>query len=150
MYTVQACHLKLQCIFIGMPYESSEDPSNLYTRNQLIQTRPDHITTRPVCHSDFYTVHLHAMTTLTILSTPTKLTNLTTLINKKINAEYALFTLSFQSFISPGTRSVVFVSVLQIFAQQAENSKAIWHFKHRKNCECCPGHHLIVDHYSSI
>ena len=22
--------------------------------------------------------------------------------------------------------------------------------KHRKNCECCPGHHLIVDHYSSI
>ena len=21
--------------------------------------------------------------------------------------------------------------------------------KHRKNCECCPGHHLIVDHYSS-
>ena len=62
-----------------MPYESSEDPSNLYTRNQLIQTRPDHITTRPVCHSDFYTVHLHAMTTLTILSTPTKLTNLSTL-----------------------------------------------------------------------
>ena len=22
--------------------------------------------------------------------------------------------------------------------------------KHRKNCECCPGHYLIVDHYSSI
>ena len=22
--------------------------------------------------------------------------------------------------------------------------------KHRKNCECCPGHHLIVDHYSSV
>ena len=22
--------------------------------------------------------------------------------------------------------------------------------KHRKNCECCPGYHLIVDHYSSI
>ena len=22
--------------------------------------------------------------------------------------------------------------------------------KHRKNCECCPGHHQIVDHYSSI
>ena len=22
--------------------------------------------------------------------------------------------------------------------------------KHRKNCECCPGHHLIVDHYFSI
>ena len=22
--------------------------------------------------------------------------------------------------------------------------------KHRKNCECCPGHYLIVSHYSSI
>ena len=22
--------------------------------------------------------------------------------------------------------------------------------KHRKNCECCPGHSLIVNHYSSI
>ena len=22
--------------------------------------------------------------------------------------------------------------------------------KHRKNCECCPGHYLIVNHYSSI
>ena len=22
--------------------------------------------------------------------------------------------------------------------------------KHRKNCECCPGHYLILDHYSSI
>ena len=22
--------------------------------------------------------------------------------------------------------------------------------KHRKNCECCPGHHLIVNHYSSM
>ena len=22
--------------------------------------------------------------------------------------------------------------------------------KHRKNCECCPGHYLVVDHYSSI
>ena len=22
--------------------------------------------------------------------------------------------------------------------------------KHRKNCECCPGHYMIVDHYSSI
>ena len=25
-----------------------------------------------------------------------------------------------------------------------------WRLKHRKNCECCPGHYLIVDHYSSI
>ena len=23
-------------------------------------------------------------------------------------------------------------------------------YKHRKNCECCPGHYLIVNHYSSI
>ena len=23
-------------------------------------------------------------------------------------------------------------------------------FKHRKNCECCPGHYLIVNHYSSM
>ena len=23
-------------------------------------------------------------------------------------------------------------------------------FKHRKNCECCPGHYLIVYHYSSM
>ena len=22
--------------------------------------------------------------------------------------------------------------------------------KHRKNCECCPGHYLIVNHYSSM
>ena len=22
--------------------------------------------------------------------------------------------------------------------------------KHRKNCECCPGHHLIINHYSSM
>ena len=22
--------------------------------------------------------------------------------------------------------------------------------KHRKNCECCPGHSLIVNHYSSM
>ena len=22
--------------------------------------------------------------------------------------------------------------------------------KHRKNCECCPGHYLIINHYSSI
>ena len=22
--------------------------------------------------------------------------------------------------------------------------------KHRKNCECCPGHHLIVNHFSSM
>ena len=22
--------------------------------------------------------------------------------------------------------------------------------KHRKNCECCPGHYLIVNQYSSI
>ena len=22
--------------------------------------------------------------------------------------------------------------------------------KHRKNCKCCPGHYLIVNHYSSI
>ena len=22
--------------------------------------------------------------------------------------------------------------------------------KHRKNCECCPGHYLIVSHYSSM
>ena len=25
-----------------------------------------------------------------------------------------------------------------------------FHKKHRKNCECCPGHYLIVNHYSSI
>ena len=24
------------------------------------------------------------------------------------------------------------------------------HIKHRKNCECCPGHYLIVNHYSSM
>ena len=24
------------------------------------------------------------------------------------------------------------------------------HTKHRKNCECCPGYYLIVNHYSSI
>ena len=59
---------------------------------------PDHITkNRPVCHLDFYRVHLHgqpSLTTLTILSTPTKLTNLTTLIKltdqknyQDINAE---------------------------------------------------------------
>ena len=28
--------------------------------------------------------------------------------------------------------------------------KLSMHPKHRKNCECCPGHHLIVNHYSSI
>ena len=26
----------------------------------------------------------------------------------------------------------------------------IYKRKHRKNCECCPGHYLIVNHYSSI
>ena len=30
------------------------------------------------------------------------------------------------------------------------NKQLIFVKKHRKNCECCPGHHLIVDHYSSI
>ena len=25
-----------------------------------------------------------------------------------------------------------------------------WREKHRKNCECCPGHCLIVNHYSSM
>ena len=24
------------------------------------------------------------------------------------------------------------------------------HIKHRKNCECCPGRYLIVNHYSSM
>ena len=28
--------------------------------------------------------------------------------------------------------------------------KIIFNMKHRKNCECCPGHYLIVNHYSSI
>ena len=27
---------------------------------------------------------------------------------------------------------------------------AIFYSKHRKNCECCPGHYLIVNHYSSM
>ena len=42
----------------------------------------DHISERPVCHLDFCTVHFlnhPSLTTRTILSTPTKLTNLTTL-----------------------------------------------------------------------
>ena len=30
------------------------------------------------------------------------------------------------------------------------NSLANTLIKHRKNCECCPGHHLIVNHYSSM
>ena len=66
---------------------------------------PDHITkNRPVCHLDFYRVHLHgqpSLTTLTILSTPTKLTNLTNLTIstdqkncQKDKAESALFNLS--------------------------------------------------------
>ena len=35
---------------------------------------------------------------------------------------------------------------VRIFVSQSN----VFPFKHRKNCECCPGHHLIVDHYSSI
>ena len=27
---------------------------------------------------------------------------------------------------------------------------SVFYAKHRKNCECCPGHYLIVIHYSSI
>ena len=58
---VQAWHLKLQCIFIGIyaiwiirrPFKTS------LQENWLIQTRPDHITKRPVCHSNFHTVLLH-------------------------------------------------------------------------------------------
>ena len=26
----------------------------------------------------------------------------------------------------------------------------VWENKHRKNCECCPGHYLIVNQYSSM
>ena len=26
----------------------------------------------------------------------------------------------------------------------------ITYSKHRKNCECCPGHYLIVNHYSAM
>ena len=26
----------------------------------------------------------------------------------------------------------------------------LWAYKHRKNCDCCPGHHLIINHYSSM
>ena len=47
-------------------------------------------------HLDFCLVHF--MTTLTILSTPTKLTKLTTLKIKKINAKSALFALSCSKF----------------------------------------------------
>ena len=44
-----------------------------------------------------------------------------------------------------------------IFSIPSNSSKGIWcqemiiaSKKHRKNCECCPGHYLIVNHYSSM
>ena len=46
--------------------------------------------------------------------------------------EWAFWTILLAEYPSHGNR-----------AEQSTN-------KHRKNCECCPGHHLIVDHYSSI
>ena len=39
-------------------------------------------------------------------------------------------------------------SKLQFFLAYYEGSS--YFEKHRKNCECCPGHYLTVDHYSSI
>ena len=35
----------------------------------------------------------------------------------------------------------------QIYSVQFQELK---HSKHRKNCECCPGHYLIVSHFSSM
>ena len=40
---------------------------------------------------------------------------------------------------------------LLIFVHNGKAALAKVHlYKHRKNCECCPGHYLIVNQYSSI
>ena len=47
------------------------------------------------------------------------------------------------------------LSRLQLFTRKTFQTKCAKPFlatniKHRKNCECCPGHYLIVSHYSSM
>ena len=34
--------------------------------------------------------------------------------------------------------------------EEFKKAKGLLALKHRKNCECCPGHCLIVNHYCSM
>ena len=52
---------------------------------------------------------------------------------------------------------VIFLEVFVLFQKLGSNMHPfMWSFelniniKHRKNCECCPSHYLIVNHYSSM
>ena len=38
----------------------------------------------------------------------------------------------------------------QILIQETGSTHKYKYQKHRKNCECCPGHYLIVNHYFSM
>ena len=60
---------------------------------------------------------------------------------------YFFILLSLHSGIWKGQR--LFQEVLEFYSAFAELSKtfAIYQFKHRKNCECCPGHYLSTSVY---
>ena len=47
-------------------------------------------------------------------------------------------------------QTLAFVVVGLIVSTRIGAIVARSHFKHRKNCECCPGHYLIVNHCSSM
>ena len=47
-------------------------------------------------------------------------------------------------------QTLAFVVVRLIVSTRIGAIVARSHFKHRKNCECCPGHYLIVNHCSSM
>ena len=51
---------------------------------------------------------------------------------------------------APWLGSPLFVFVLILGLIGSERTLTLVVHKHRKNCECCPGHYLIVNHYSSI
>ena len=44
----------------------------------------------------------------------------------------------------------VFEENLTHLVFKENTTRLVFEKKHRKNCECCPGHYLIVDHYSSF
>ena len=74
------------------------------------------------------------------------------IFNPKIHiADFGNFKLVFLSMSSGYVFSSTIVLILTdtIWPMPCINA-TISNIKHRKNCECCPGHYLIVDHYSSI
>ena len=48
------------------------------------------------------------------------------------------------------SRVAIAIMILRFFAEATVATTSCNHNKHRKNCECCPGHCLIVNHYSSM